>query len=40
MATGGETLVSDYKFADFVPAIAFVNRVADAAEQANHHPDI
>ena len=22
------------------PAIAFVNRVADAAEDANHHPDI
>jgi 4a-hydroxytetrahydrobiopterin dehydratase len=36
----GESLVRDYKFKDFVEAIAFVNRVADAAEQANHHPDI
>ena len=25
---------------DFAAAIAFVNRVADAAEVANHHPDI
>ena len=30
----------DYEFKDFVSAIAFVNRVADAAEEANHHPDI
>jgi 4a-hydroxytetrahydrobiopterin dehydratase len=36
----GESLVRDYKFKDFVEAIAFVNRVADAAEEANHHPDI
>ena len=27
-------------FADFPTAISFVNRVADAAEKANHHPDI
>jgi 4a-hydroxytetrahydrobiopterin dehydratase len=27
-------------FADFPAAIAFVNRIAAAAEQANHHPDI
>jgi 4a-hydroxytetrahydrobiopterin dehydratase len=27
-------------FADFPAAISFVNRVADAAEKANHHPDI
>jgi len=27
-------------FADFPAAIAFVNRIAEAAEQANHHPDI
>jgi 4a-hydroxytetrahydrobiopterin dehydratase len=25
---------------DFAQAIAFVNRVAEAAEAANHHPDI
>jgi 4a-hydroxytetrahydrobiopterin dehydratase len=27
-------------FADFPAAIAFVNRIAEAAEKANHHPDI
>ena len=27
-------------FADFSAAIAFVNRVAELAEAANHHPDI
>ena len=35
-----ESLVRDLKFDDFKTAIAFVNRVADAAEAANHHPDI
>lgn len=29
-----------YTFDSFVAAIAFVNRVADAAERAGHHPDI
>ena len=33
-------LVRDLKFKDFAEAMAFVNRVADAAEEANHHPDI
>jgi 4a-hydroxytetrahydrobiopterin dehydratase len=36
----GDEIVRDYKFDDFAAAIAFVNRVADAAEAANHHPDI
>lgn len=36
---GGE-LVRDAKFRDFVEAMAFVNRVAEAAETAGHHPDI
>ncbi len=29
-----------YVFEGFEEAIAFVNRVADAAEKADHHPDI
>ncbi len=29
-----------FQFSDFAAAMQFVNRVADAAEQANHHPDI
>jgi 4a-hydroxytetrahydrobiopterin dehydratase len=36
----GDELVRDWKFEDFAEAIAFVNRVAEAAEEANHHPDI
>ena len=35
-----ESLVRDYEFKDFAAAMAFVNQVADAAEEANHHPDI
>jgi len=32
--------VRDFEFDDFLAAIAFVNRIAEAAESANHHPDI
>ena len=35
-----ESLVRNYEFKDFAEAMAFVNRVAEAAEDANHHPDI
>jgi 4a-hydroxytetrahydrobiopterin dehydratase len=34
------SIVRDFAFANFADAIAFVNRVAEAAEVANHHPDI
>jgi 4a-hydroxytetrahydrobiopterin dehydratase len=33
-------LARKWTFKDFVEAIAFVNRVAAAAEAAGHHPDI
>ena len=33
-------LVHDWAFKDFVQAMAFVNRVAELAEAAGHHPDI
>ena len=33
-------LVRDWEFADFVQAMTFVNHVAQAAEAADHHPDI
>ena len=36
----GDSIVRDLKFEDFKSAVAFVNRVAEAAETANHHPDI
>jgi 4a-hydroxytetrahydrobiopterin dehydratase len=33
-------LVREFAFSDFAAAMAFVNKVADAAEEAGHHPDI
>ncbi len=36
----GEAIVRDWTFADFKEAMAWVNRVAEVAEEANHHPDI
>jgi 4a-hydroxytetrahydrobiopterin dehydratase len=36
----GEAIVREWELADFAAAIAFVNRVAEVAEQADHHPDI
>ena len=35
-----DALERDFEFADFAAAIAFVNRVAEVAEERNHHPDI
>ena len=36
----GDEIVRELKFDDFAAAMAFVNRVAQEAEEANHHPDI
>jgi 4a-hydroxytetrahydrobiopterin dehydratase len=36
----GEAIVRQWEFADFAAALAFVDRVGEAAEAANHHPDI
>ena len=36
----GQEIVREWKFKDFADAMTFVNRIADAAEEANHHPDI
>lgn len=36
----GVEIVRDWTFSNFADAMAFVGRVADAAEEANHHPDI
>ncbi|HEY5145016.1 MAG TPA: 4a-hydroxytetrahydrobiopterin dehydratase [Solirubrobacteraceae bacterium] len=36
----GTTLVRDLEVADFAAAMALANRVAEAAEAADHHPDI
>ena len=36
----GDAIVREREFADFAAAIRYVNQVAEAAEAANHHPDI
>lgn len=36
----GDEIVREWKFEDFASAMTFVNRVAEVAEDANHHPDI
>lgn len=35
-----DAIVRTVKLKDFAEAMAFVNRVAEVAEEANHHPDI
>ena len=37
---GEEEIGKEFKFDDFVHALAFVNAVGWIAEQQNHHPDI
>jgi 4a-hydroxytetrahydrobiopterin dehydratase len=36
----GGQISRQYKFSDFVAAMAFVNHVAVEAEKLDHHPDI
>ena len=36
----GNTIVRDWMLEDFRAAIAFVDRIAELAEAAGHHPDI
>ena len=36
----GDALTKTFTFADFVQSMQFVNRLAQAAEDADHHPDI
>ncbi len=35
-----DSLVKEFKFADFSSALAFVNKIGELAEAHNHHPDI
>ena len=37
---GDGKLIRRYKFANFAESLAFVNRVGEIAEAADHHPDI
>lgn len=36
----GKSIRKKYTLKSFMPAIALVNKIAEAAEKANHHPDI
>lgn len=36
----GQAIERVFEFKDFAQSMAFVNKIADAAEAANHHPDI
>ncbi|MDQ6805790.1 MAG: 4a-hydroxytetrahydrobiopterin dehydratase [Actinomycetota bacterium] len=36
----GDEIVREWKLDDFAAAMAFIGRVAEVAEEANHHPDI
>jgi len=36
----GQAIQRVFRFADFVAAMQFVNKIAEVAEKANHHPDI
>jgi 4a-hydroxytetrahydrobiopterin dehydratase len=39
-AREGDEIVREWELEDFAAALAFVNRVGEVAEEANHHPDI
>ena len=36
----GDEIVRSVRFPDFMAGIAAINRIAEAAEAADHHPDI
>lgn len=36
----GDEISKEFEFKDFRQAMTFVNKVADAANTADHHPDI
>jgi 4a-hydroxytetrahydrobiopterin dehydratase len=39
-AYDGERISKEFAFPTFMEAVAFINRVAEAAEAADHHPDL
>jgi 4a-hydroxytetrahydrobiopterin dehydratase len=40
LSEDAKKISKEFKFADFIGAINFVNLVADIAEEEGHHPDI
>ena len=39
LAEDGNSISRKYRFADFMTAFAFMTRIADVAEEMDHHPD-
>ena len=37
---GERQIFKNFKFVSFMEAVAFINRVAEQAEAADHHPDL
>ena len=35
-----ESLIMEFKFENYMASITFVNRLAEKAEEHNHHPDL
>ena len=35
-----ESLIKEFKFENYMASITFVNRLAEKAEEYNHHPDL
>jgi 4a-hydroxytetrahydrobiopterin dehydratase len=40
VAVDGHHLEREYRFENFVEALAFTNRVGEMAEEQQHHPDL
>jgi 4a-hydroxytetrahydrobiopterin dehydratase len=40
LSEDGKAIRKEYKFKDFKEVIAFFNRIAQVAEEENHHPDL
>ena len=40
LSEDAESIRKEYKFKNFKEVIAFFNKIADIAEEENHHPDL
>lgn len=40
LAEDGKAILKEYKFKNFKEVVAFFNRIAQVAEEENHHPDL
>lgn len=40
LSPDSKSISREYKFADFIGSVNFINNVADVAEMEGHHPDI